>query len=311
VSDPAPSHADATAGLAAFRRTAEPRLRAAYAAACQEVGGMLVTFEVFSAGCERALVRRLAVTQTAATALALHDAWERSVSTDLFLAIACDAGNSRAWEALVARLGPRLRAFLQKRGEDAASADEIVASLPGELLLPAKGSDARTQLGLYSGAGSLFSWLGSVAIRMASRSGKARRTRGETAEAATIAAPGPDPAVSAIDAEVGDRARKAVDEAFGSMSSDESVAFVLCYRDGVPQVEIGEFLRVGKSRITRILQSAVAKVRRAFGRNDLDAGAAEGSAWSAFRDAVGRALDARRAPDRASPERGGAHAEAS
>jgi RNA polymerase sigma factor (sigma-70 family) len=188
---------------------------------------------------------------------------------DLYLASACEAGNSRAWEILTHDMRPRLEGFAARRGHGSFEAESVVQDLLGDLAAPPSRPIARTLLGTFDGSGSLFGWLCVVLLRRIAGAARRRRTSSlEAQDHASIATavpavprtPAVDPAAAAAGVEASARFDRALDEAWLSLTVQERLAILFKHRDGLTQRQIGSLLGVGEARVSRVVGSAVSKL---------------------------------------------------
>lgn len=227
-------------------------------------------------------------------------------AADYYLARACDAGAPGAWEKLRERYGRRLRAFLRKRGATAPEAEELLDDAFGALAAPPARGGTRTAIGTYDGRGSLYAWLATIVWRrLADRWRERCATTGAGAAVRARSVRPEDPATRAADAETARLLGRALEEAWSGLTTRELQAVVLKYRYQLPQTEIARTLKVGPPRVTRLLHSAMARLRGAvedrFGSQpDWDA---PGGGWESLFEVVERIL-ARSAADSDVPRPG-------
>lgn len=228
---------------------------------------------------------------------------ERAAHADLLLAVACGRGLAGAWERLMAELGPRILGLARARGADPAEAERLAADLLGDLALPASGDDPRPLLATYAGGGSLFAFAAVLLARAQAR--RARDPRERRRAAGTLEAVMEDspprsartlplltPAAAAM---VADQARcfeRALAAAVSRLTPSEALALALKHRDGTSQATIATLLGVGAPRVSRILASAVARLRAAVRERcpDLVAGESPEAGPEALSDVVARHL---------------------
>jgi len=192
------------------------------------------------------------------------------MAADYYLARACEIGLPGAWERLQARFRRPLRAFLRRRGARSGEAEQLLDEAWGELASPPPRGGARTRVGTYDGRGSLRAWLSTVLWR---RLADLWRARGAElgAEDEEVHVPGKrtDPALLVSSAEVTRLLGLSLEDAWSQLTPRELHAVVLKYCHHLPQTEIARVLRVGAPRVTRMLQSATARLRDAIvGRFD-------------------------------------------
>ena len=250
------------------------RLRRAYETGRREYGDLPLAFETFA---ERVLGQhdsRQRRTGAEPTSGRLHETLSRSHVADSFLAIACEEAVDGAWRVLEERYGRRLEQLARQAGASHGEATEIARELPGELCSPPGQGQARTRLGTYDGTGSLLGWLKVILVR---RVVDRRRTprpesldtggaehAASTEELRTKWSPGADPAEAAMEAELEERGRAAMESAWHTLTAQETVAVLAKYRDGLSQREITRLLGVGDSRVSRILDRATRRIGKAI-----------------------------------------------
>jgi RNA polymerase sigma factor (sigma-70 family) len=268
----------------------ERALRAAHEAGRRAHPDLRLPFEAFAAGAAR---RPGAPTEVA-------EALGRAAQGDLFLAIGCEVGAPGAWERFCGTYRERLEALLLARGAGRADAEALAADLLADLALPPPRPGPRTLLGTYDGSGSLFAWLAVILARRRARIAARRPVSlspGVLADsAATRARPrtgGPaDPLDAVLQGETEREVGAAFERAWTGLSDRERLLLVLRHRHGAKQNDIAALLGIGAPRVSRVLDRAVGKLRRAL-RRLAPAAPASGAGptlWETLRDAVARHL---------------------
>lgn len=241
----------------------------------------------------------------------------RAAHADLYLAVACEQRVAGAWEALLRDLTPRLTGLAHERGLRGAEAETVAGEVLGDLSLPASGEDPRPLLLGYAGVGSLFGFTAVLLTRRLARrardprerrrvplepAGEPGRDEGAPAHAAATA----PPAEQAADADLAARFEAALTEASRALTARERLALVAKHRDGRSQREIAVLLKVGEPRVSRLLASAVGRLRGALAARMPDLGDGTGGPALSARlsDVVARHL-ARLEPVPAPPSGGG------
>jgi RNA polymerase sigma-70 factor (ECF subfamily) len=204
-------------------------------------------------------------------------AWERRESAgsgraggaadtaaDLYLATACDQGVPDAWQTLERAYRARLHGLLRRRGASENEADGFLAELPTLLFEPPADGRARTRIGTYDGTGTLFSWLAVVALRTVHHR-RRDAAGGPAAIDSSMDVPTRRslPASNAIGEESARRFAAAVTEAWRTLTPRERLAVLLKHRDGLRQREIARVLGVGEPRVSRLVESGLARLRDA------------------------------------------------
>jgi RNA polymerase sigma factor (sigma-70 family) len=229
-------------------------------------GPLRLAPEVFAARARDRAARRLARAGIDATPETLRDVVGRMPLADVALAIACAEGVAGAWEALVARLRPRLEGLARRRGASDADAAALAGDALAEMTVPA-GPRGRRPIDTYDGAGSLFGWAAVILVRKLHRSRGRRRSseadavRTDDAAREPAQPAGGDPADALADGEGVVRFRRALGRAWADLSGRERLALVCRYLDGTPQTRIASLLRVSEPHTSRILAAAVARLR--------------------------------------------------
>lgn len=284
----------------------ELSLRRGHEAGIEAYGDLGLTFEAYAAEALRAVERRLDQLSLDADRKRVGDALARMAGADLYLARACELGSVDAWAALANDLVPRLTGLARKRGARGSSAEEEVSALLSDLALPPPRGRARTLIGTYGGAGSLFGWLSVILVRRFA--GEARRKKPDSLDQrpddeqdvapAGRSAP-EDPSQAAQDDESRRRIREAIRRGFAACTPKEQLALVLKFRDGLPQRRMAALLEVGEPRVSRLVKQALTKLGTAA-RAHLPEGL-DPSAYAAAADSVGETLASLDAPARPSP----------
>ena len=88
---------------------------------------------------------------------------------DLCLIVACERGDERAWEDLVANFDPTVKSAARKITSNAEDADDLASSIWAELygLRVDAAGNKKSKLAYYSGRGSLAGWLRAVVAQLA------------------------------------------------------------------------------------------------------------------------------------------------
>lgn len=90
-------------------------------------------------------------------------------SDDLCLVAACERGDEKAWEDLVAGYDAVVKSAARKIAPNAEDADDLASSIWAELygLRQTDGGERKSKLAYYSGRGSLGGWLRAIISQMA------------------------------------------------------------------------------------------------------------------------------------------------
>lgn len=194
---------------------------------------------------------------------------------ELFLAAGCERSVGGAWARFGACFLPWLGGVLERRGARPAEVEALVGETPGLMLLPPRSGAARTTLGTWDGRARLTSWLAAITLRR----WVAERARSQSSSAVverlqddrrfSRRAAAPEPLEAALGGEAAAALLAALDEAWDALTPRERLALLLRYRGGCPQTRIAQLLGVGEPRVSRLLASAVERLRcAAEGRLD-------------------------------------------
>ncbi|MDJ0976586.1 MAG: sigma-70 family RNA polymerase sigma factor [Planctomycetota bacterium] len=272
-------------------------LRRGYEAGVERYGELGLAFDAYAEEALEAVDRRLASMSLEPSPERVDDALGRMAVADLYLARACNVGAVDAWAALTKHFTPRLSGLARKRGARGSAADELVSALLADLTLPPPKSRARTLIGTYGGAGSLFGWLSVILVRRMAGEARKKRptsldnrpsdeqdvlTRPRRTEATT------NPADAALDQETRERVDTALRAAWEACTPKERLALLFKYRDGLAQRRMAQILEVGEPRVSRLVKQALAKLAAAVA-DHLPEGLRE-DAMAAAAESVGEAL---------------------
>jgi RNA polymerase sigma factor (sigma-70 family) len=296
---PAPDADD----VAARRRECETALAAAYEAGRKADGELAVSLDAYADRAVRLAIRRLRAQSMDPTPRRVAEAIDCAAGADLHLATACEIGTARAWEVLVTRYAPRLRGLAARRGEGPQQAESISSDVLADLALPPPRGGARTLLGTYDGAGSLFAWLALILVRRIAATARRRRPdsldakddRGDQRADSVPSGHAADPASALLDREAAGIVTTALDAAWDEMTDRERLALLLRHRDGLNGREMAPLLRVGEPRVSRLVAQAIAKLSAAMKARLSLVPASDGRTsgeglWAALRDAVASRL---------------------
>jgi RNA polymerase sigma factor (sigma-70 family) len=259
-------------------------------------GDLGLPYEVFAERAMESVLRRVTPSEAEPPPEVVEAQIARGGYSDLYLSLACERGDARAWAAFAGAFAPRLAGLARSRGISPADAESIAADLLGDLSLPPVRGAAKMLIGTFDATGSLWGWLAVILVR---RIGQAVRARGgraeeglldEEAEAAPTGRVAADPAESAADAEAAEALGQAVEEALDRTTERERLALLWKYRDGLAQREIAALLGVGEPRVSRLIDQSLAKitasVKARLGSLTLPGGRSGEAAWRALRDSL-------------------------
>jgi DNA-directed RNA polymerase specialized sigma24 family protein len=278
-------------------RQQQALLRRAFEAGSDEYGGFPIEFETFARRATELTHKWLVRSGAPVDSEHFTSALERVAGADLFLASACDERIDGSWEVFTARFVPRMAALARRHGVREQEADDLAHSIAGDLAVPPPGGGARSRIGTYTGAIPLLQWLSVIVLRRLNDRFHAQRLAGEQARAATERRERSgtcDPIDVVLDVETSAKLERALSSAWKDLTPIETTALLFKFRDGLPQTRIALVLGVGEPQVSRILKSAVGRIRARIEQHDLALGR-EGSndgegLWNALRDAVARSL---------------------
>jgi RNA polymerase sigma-70 factor (ECF subfamily) len=192
---------------------------------------------------------------------------------DLFLAIACAAGDHIAWEYFADEYLPLLRRFAGRACRP-AEAEDLAQELVTALMA---GADAGHECRLtgYTGRGSLASWLRVTVARAAvDRFRKTRRevSLDEIEETGTTdrepfqPRARVEPVEDRLDAQWGPVLSRLLETELGSLEPRDRLLLVLYYVRGVPLKVIGRHFRVHEATASRWLDEVRRGIRKRIER---------------------------------------------
>lgn len=272
-------------------------LRRGYEEGVERYGELGLAYDAYAADALEAVDRRFASLSLASTPERTSEALLRMAGGDLYLARACNVGAVEAWAALTKTFTPRLTGLARKRGARGSSADDLVSALLADLALPPPKSRARTLIGTYGGAGSLFGWLSVILVRR--MAGEARKKRPQSldnrppdeqdvAKSPRRPEARTNPTEAALDQETRERVDQALRAAWETCTAKERLALLFKFRDGLSQRRMAEILAVGEPRVSRLVKQALGKLATAVA-DHLPEGLREG-AMQAAAESVGETL---------------------
>ena len=184
---------------------------------------------------------------------------------ELYLAASCERSVDGSWARFAEVLLPWLEGVLERRGARPAEVESVVGETPGLMRLPPRSGAARTTLGTWDGRARLTSWLAAVTLRRwaAQRTGATAQMEIPEDARAPRQRPTPEPLEVALGTEAAERLLTALDRAWAELTARERLALLLRYRGGLAQTRIAALLGVGEPRVSRLLASAIARLRSA------------------------------------------------
>ncbi len=206
---------------------------------------------------------------------------------DLCLVIACERGDEKAWEQLVANFDSTVRSAARKISSNNEDAEDLASSIWAELYglrLDADGNK-KSKLAYYSGRGSLAGWLRAVVSQLAvdefrkqSRFVQVEESRefdnlaNEAAESTTnnhhsIVSHARDPEEIIADKESAADVSAALKAAIDGLEADDKLILKLYYFDDLKLKEIAATFGFHEATASRKLVRVQAEIRRSVERN--------------------------------------------
>lgn len=180
-------------------------------------------------------------------------------AADLYLALACARGDTRALAKLDAQVMPKVAQVLA-RFEPALDVDDVLQKLRQRLLLCRGAQSAR--IANYSGIGSLAAWVRTVALRLAVR--MTPRHVEEPAEEEQLArlVASDDPELDLLRGQYRAAFREAFRGAFETLSSKDRNVLRLHFIDGLTVDRIGALYGVHRGSAWRWLEQVRSRLER-------------------------------------------------
>lgn len=118
---------------------------------------------------ERAVVKYILDVNVGAATHELTEFVDGIHADDLCLILACERGDEKAWEDLVAQYDSTVRSAARKIAANSEDAEDLASSIWAELygLRQDSHGERKSKLGYYSGRGSLGGWLRAVVSQLA------------------------------------------------------------------------------------------------------------------------------------------------
>ena len=128
-----------------------------------------ITAEVVRSRVARSLEKYLLKSEPNADRNAIREFVEEIRADDLCLIIACERGDEKAWEDLVANFDPAVKSAARKMTANSEDAEDLAGSIWAELygLRQDAEGNKKSKLAYYSGRGSLAGWLRAVVSQLA------------------------------------------------------------------------------------------------------------------------------------------------
>lgn len=192
-----------------------------------------------------------------------RDAFARAIASadpahasDLFLAVACAAGDARAIAHLERAFFPPLSRAIAHVARDAADRDEVLQRLRQKLLVAVAPQTPR--VAEYGGRGPLGGFLRVAAVREALNWAREKKPDAAREEDVSLDELAPndrasEPELALARAHHGKLLADALREAVAALSPDDRMLLKMCYLDGLEIEEIGKILGVHRSTASRAL----------------------------------------------------------
>lgn len=173
-------------------------------------------------------------------------------TTDLYLAVACAAGDAAALAAFEEKLGPEVRRALGTLSVRGPAADELHQRLRYKLFVAAEGASGR--VATYSARGPLRAWQRALVVHEAlSEHRRQGRERRETDSALTELAADDDPELAQIRARYAAPFRAAFGEALAGLSPRDRNVLRLVYTEGLTVEQVALTYGVHRVSVSRWL----------------------------------------------------------
>ena len=243
-------------------------LRRAYRNGAKEYGSLPFSFETFGRHVTGRIRDRLLRAGAPDDDERVGALLARVNGADLYLAVACDHRLEEAWRVFGARLVPRLRGLLLKKRVPKHEIDDVLASLPGELVAAPPGSNCTTRIGTYDGLGSLFYWLVTFVFRrLGERARVVRRVASLESlikeRTAATTTDSDDPAHLASVRELCQRLSEAVTAAWERLSPRHVLVLRFKFLSSRTQKEAARVLGISEAMVSTLLHQGLERTRAA------------------------------------------------
>jgi RNA polymerase sigma factor (sigma-70 family) len=270
--------------------------------------GLWLPAPVFEQGVVVRAKARIQRTGVAASADSLDEVLRSTSGADVYLVLCCDTDIPNAWARFTQAYEPRLRKLAFHLG--CRDVDAVCTDLLGDLSGPVKTEYALTRLGTYSGAGTLFAWLGVILRRGLADRARAL-TRRRPARPQLVPPTPPDPLEGALIDELAGQLGELLHLAWESLDDQERLVLLFKYREGLGQRAIATVMHLSESRISRIVSRAVTRIRTKCLTHLEHEGSGrwqdQGQLWHALLHVVAKHLSEAGPVDRKDPTREARH----
>ena len=200
---------------------------------------------------------------------------------DLCLVIACERGDEKAWEELVAKYDATVKAAARKIAPNSEDAEELAGSIWADLygLRQDAAGNRKSKLGYYSGRGSLGGWLRAIVsqsaideFRKQSKLVQIEEDREFENIASGVssndhhAAHGNDPELILTEKRTAADVTAALKNAIERLEDEDRLVLKLYYFDDLKLKEIGQMFGYHEATASRRLVRIQADIRKAVER---------------------------------------------
>jgi len=183
-----------------------------------------------------------------------HEGLERLRASDLYLALACGAGDERACQHLDGLVRRGLNAALRGAGVDATELDDVRQHVLVRLVESREGAPAR--IATFGGRSSLERWVRAVGVREARSRMHVRRPPSGGGDVGTLVDPAHTPELSALRAEHRGAFKRAFESAVQGLDVRERNLLRQSVLDGLSIDALGDLYDVHRSTVARWLERA-------------------------------------------------------
>ncbi len=228
----------------------------------------------------------------------VNECLSKLAGADLYLAIACNRSSEKAWRVLTSRFHPLMRAQIQERGLRSPESDNLARTILSDLAFLPSGT-SRTRIGTFQGTSGLRKWLSVIVDRrLADRARERSFAEFDEEDDHSCSRPSggsapsngsQNPVTNVLATEAGALLRKGFAAGWTNLNPGEQTALILKYRDDRRQNTIADLFGVGEPRISKVLKSAVDKIRTSITHHLTPSGDLQ-PIWSGLRDAIEESL---------------------
>ena len=184
----------------------------------------------------------------------VYEGLGRLRASDLYLALACGAGDERACQHLDGLVRPGLNAALRSAGVPATQLDDVRQHVLVRLVEPREGAPVR--IATFGGRSSLERWVRAVGVREARSRMKVRPAPVGHGDVGTLVDPAHTPELSALRAEHRGAFKRAFESAVQKLDVRERNLLRQSVLDGLSIDALGELYGAHRSTVARWLERA-------------------------------------------------------